>query len=99
MHFVPVPGIVRSNFCIKDEFQSLERFIKLKILSHITMFKQLFFTAVLAIAFLTHGAMAVPQTPPTGIGATCGTYLGVTYPACDTSLVCCQVEVTPAMSM
>ncbi|KAJ6569473.1 hypothetical protein B0H19DRAFT_1135598 [Mycena capillaripes] len=63
------------------------------------MFKQLFSTAILALAALTQSALAAPQTPPPGIGATCGTFLGVTEPACQGSLICCQVEVTPAMSI
>ncbi|KAJ6573834.1 hypothetical protein DFH09DRAFT_1151209 [Mycena vulgaris] len=63
------------------------------------MFKQLYCTAILTFAFLAHGASAAPQTPPPGIGAICGTYLGVTHPACEGSLLCCQVEVFPAMSI
>ncbi|KAJ7924348.1 hypothetical protein B0H13DRAFT_2315493 [Mycena leptocephala] len=63
------------------------------------MFKQLFSTAILAIAILAQGVVAAPQTPPPGLGATCGTFLGVIEPPCQGSLICCQVEVTPAMSM
>ncbi|KAJ6456144.1 hypothetical protein C8R45DRAFT_1222259 [Mycena sanguinolenta] len=69
------------------------------------MFKQLFSTVLLAAAILAQGVSAAPQTttsiitPPPGIGAICGTYLGVVHPACQGSLVCCQVEVTPAMNI
>ncbi|KAJ7451049.1 hypothetical protein FB451DRAFT_1186383 [Mycena latifolia] len=50
------------------------------------MFKQLYSTAILAIAILAHGASAAPQTPPPGLGVTCGTFLGVTQPACKAFL-------------
>ncbi|KAJ6457996.1 hypothetical protein C8R45DRAFT_1032549, partial [Mycena sanguinolenta] len=67
------------------------------------MFEQLFSTVLLAAAILAQGVSAAPQTtssitPPPGLGAICGTYLGVVHPACEGSLVCCQVEVTPAMN-
>ncbi|KAJ7671928.1 hypothetical protein B0H17DRAFT_1084658 [Mycena rosella] len=35
------------------------------------MFKQIYSTAILAIAILTLGASAAPQTPPPGIGDIC----------------------------
>ncbi|KAJ7480008.1 hypothetical protein B0H11DRAFT_2026152 [Mycena galericulata] len=63
------------------------------------MFKKIPSTAIIFLAILTQAALALPQTPPPGLGATCGTFLGQTFPPCEGELLCCQVEFEPAMSI